>query len=229
MLAVGGTIAALAFADVALTAGSASAATANDLYRLRMCESGGNYAINTGNGFYGAYQFDQGTWSGLGLSGRPDYAAPSVQDGAVYKLQSQRGWQPWPACSRKLGLGSGISAAPAPRATYVPRAAPAPRATYVSRATRSRTVAPRPALRTAGVPAFDGHVLSASDVASYRGDVATWQRRMAQRGWNISVDGAFGPQSAGVASRFAAEKGVAAARGTVNAAGWHAAWVAPIT
>jgi len=222
MLAVGGTIAALAFADIALTAGSASAATANDLARLRGCESGGDYAINTGNGFYGAYQFDQGTWSGLGLSGRPDQAAPSVQDGAVYQLQSQRGWQPWPSCSRQLGLGSGVSAPVA-----------APRASYVPRATRSRVVAPVRALHatysSVGAPAYNGHVQSTSDLRSRRADVARWQGRMSQRGWDIAVDGLYGPQSAAVATSFAAEKGVAASRGTVNGNVWRAAWTAPVT
>ena len=74
------------------------------MYRLRMCESGGNYAINTGNGFYGAYQFDAGTWSSLGFSGLPNEAPPWMQDAAVAKLWSERGWAPWPGCSASLGL-----------------------------------------------------------------------------------------------------------------------------
>jgi hypothetical protein len=77
---------------------------ADQLGRLRMCESSGNYAINTGNGFYGAYQFDLGTWRGLGYSGYPNQAAPFVQDAAATTLHAQRGWAPWPGCSAKLGL-----------------------------------------------------------------------------------------------------------------------------
>ena len=61
-----------------------------------MCESSGNYAINTGNGFYGAYQFDLGTWHALGYSGYPNQAAMT--------LHAQRGWSPWPGCSARLGL-----------------------------------------------------------------------------------------------------------------------------
>jgi hypothetical protein len=72
--------------------------------QLRQCESGGNYQDNTGNGFYGAYQFDQGTWNGLGYPGRPDQAPPAMQDQAAKQLQASRGWEPWPSCSRKLGL-----------------------------------------------------------------------------------------------------------------------------
>jgi hypothetical protein len=71
---------------------------------LRQCESGGNYQDNTGNGFYGAYQFDQRTWNGLGYPGRPDQAPPAMQDQAAKQLQASRGWGPWPSCSRKLGL-----------------------------------------------------------------------------------------------------------------------------
>jgi hypothetical protein len=72
--------------------------------RLRQCESGGNYAISTGNGFYGAYQFHPRTWRGLGYPGLPHQAAPEVQDEAARKLQARSGWGQWPACSRRLGL-----------------------------------------------------------------------------------------------------------------------------
>ena len=71
---------------------------------LAQCESGGNWAINTGNGFYGAYQFDLGTWQSLGYSGYPNQAAPFVQDAAATTLHAERGWAPWPGCSAKLGL-----------------------------------------------------------------------------------------------------------------------------
>ena len=72
--------------------------------QLRQCESSGNYQENTGNGFYGAYQFTLQTWSSLGLSGLPSQAAPAVQDDAAKRLQARDGWGSWPACSRKLGL-----------------------------------------------------------------------------------------------------------------------------
>jgi hypothetical protein len=71
---------------------------------LRQCESGGNYQENTGNGFYGAYQFSASTWTNLGYPGRPDQAPPATQDAAAQKLQARSGWGQWPACSRKLGL-----------------------------------------------------------------------------------------------------------------------------
>jgi hypothetical protein len=89
----------------------ASAASASDgrtftqmLAQLRGCESGGNYGINTGNGFYGAYQFDERTWLGVGGTGYPHTNPPAVQDEMATRLYESRGWQPWPSCSRSLGL-----------------------------------------------------------------------------------------------------------------------------
>ena len=71
--------------------------------QLRNCESGGNYSINTGNGYYGAYQFSISTWEGVGFSGIPSDASPETQDAAAQKLYSMRGSQPWPVCGRYLG------------------------------------------------------------------------------------------------------------------------------
>lgn len=67
--------------------------------RLRQCESGDDYSIDTGNGFYGAYQFDRATFDALhtGYS-RADLAPYWVQDAAAVKLQAERGWEPWPVC-----------------------------------------------------------------------------------------------------------------------------------
>ena len=72
--------------------------------RLRNCEAGGRYQANSGNGYYGAYQFSAGTWRALGFGGLPHQAPPEVQDQAARKLQARSGWGQWPACSRKLGL-----------------------------------------------------------------------------------------------------------------------------
>jgi resuscitation-promoting factor RpfB len=71
---------------------------------LRQCESGGNYAEDTGNGFYGAYQFLPSTWRGLGYPGMPNQAPPAMQDAAAAQLQARSGWGQWPECARKLGL-----------------------------------------------------------------------------------------------------------------------------
>ena len=78
--------------------------TDSDLARLRNCESSDTPNTNTGNGFYGAYQFDLETYHGLGYEGLPSNASLSTQTDAAIKLEEERGWQPWPACSQKLGL-----------------------------------------------------------------------------------------------------------------------------
>lgn len=72
------------------------------LARLRSCE--GSYSSNTGNGYYGAYQFDIRTWNSYG--GYPNAAAapPLVQDQKAAETYQRRGWQPWPGCTQKLGL-----------------------------------------------------------------------------------------------------------------------------
>ncbi|MGI8491657.1 MAG: transglycosylase family protein [Acidimicrobiales bacterium] len=72
--------------------------------RLRGCESGNTYQADTGNGFYGVYQFSPQTWANLGLPGRPDQEPPAMQDAAAQELQQQSGWGQWPACSAALGL-----------------------------------------------------------------------------------------------------------------------------
>ena len=72
--------------------------------QLRQCEAGGNYARNSGNGYYGAYQYNNGTWGNYGGYARADLAPPAVQDQKAYETYQSRGWAPWPACSRTLGL-----------------------------------------------------------------------------------------------------------------------------
>jgi LysM repeat protein len=66
------------------------------LARVRQRESGGNYADNTGNGYYGAYQFNLGTWRGVGGSGLPSDASPAEQDMRAQMLYNERGCSPWP-------------------------------------------------------------------------------------------------------------------------------------
>lgn len=82
-----------------------SAPAGDDAFaKLRMCEAGGIYNRNSGNGYYGAYQYDIGTWAGYGGYARADLAPPAVQDAKAHETQASRGWNPWPACARKLGL-----------------------------------------------------------------------------------------------------------------------------
>lgn len=71
---------------------------------LAQCESGGNPATNTGNGFYGLYQFTASTWQAMGGSGLPSDASAAEQTARAQALQAQSGWGQWPGCAAKLGL-----------------------------------------------------------------------------------------------------------------------------
>jgi len=81
-----------------------AAATAETMQALRFCEAGNIYTRNSGNGYYGAYQFDLQTWGNWEGYARPDLAPADVQDAKFLATFSRRGWSPWPACSRKLGF-----------------------------------------------------------------------------------------------------------------------------
>jgi len=83
----------------AMTA-SVRAPAGGTLGSIRQCESGGNYATNTGNGFYGAYQFTQSTWASVGGSGNPAAAPPAEQDRRAAMLYAREGAAPWPVCGR---------------------------------------------------------------------------------------------------------------------------------
>jgi LysM repeat protein len=72
--------------------------------RLAACESGGNWAINTGNGFYGGLQFTLSSWQAAGGSGYPNEASRDEQIARGQVLQSRQGWGAWPACTAKLGI-----------------------------------------------------------------------------------------------------------------------------
>ncbi len=72
--------------------------------RLAQCESGGNWSISTGNGFYGGLQFTLSSWAAAGGSGNPAQASREEQIARGQVLQARQGWGAWPACSAKLGL-----------------------------------------------------------------------------------------------------------------------------
>ncbi|MDT4938678.1 MAG: resuscitation-promoting factor RpfB [Pseudonocardiales bacterium] len=72
---------------------------------VAQCESGGNWAINTGNGFYGGLQFDSGTWlsnGGGAYAPRADLATREQQIAVANRLYAARGSSPWPVCGANL-------------------------------------------------------------------------------------------------------------------------------
>jgi hypothetical protein len=87
-------------------AGTANAAPASTWDKLAKCESGGNWKINTGNGFYGGLQFSHRTWRGHGGQGMAHQASRTEQIKVAERVLASQGWKAWPACSKKLGLRS---------------------------------------------------------------------------------------------------------------------------
>jgi len=72
---------------------------------LAKCESGGNWAINTGNGYYGGLQFNVGTWRAYGGTGLPSQASRETQIAVATRLRDATGgYGSWPGCAAKLGL-----------------------------------------------------------------------------------------------------------------------------
>lgn len=87
------------------SAGTTGGDVGDDVWaKLAQCESGGNPQTNTGNGFYGMYQFTLETWQALGGTGYPHEADAATQTAMAKKLQAQSGWGQWPGCADKLGL-----------------------------------------------------------------------------------------------------------------------------
>ena len=74
---------------------------------VAQCESGGNWSINTGNGYYGGIQFNSRTWKAYGgdkYAPRADLATREQQIDIAKKVQANQGWGDWPACTSKLGI-----------------------------------------------------------------------------------------------------------------------------
>ena len=73
---------------------------------ISRCEAGGNWAINTGNGYYGGVQFDQSTWErngGLRFAPRADLATREEQITVAEVTRARQGWGAWPVCSGRAG------------------------------------------------------------------------------------------------------------------------------
>ena len=86
-------------------AAPASAAPAHDWSGVAQCESGGNWHINTGNGYYGGLQFNLGTWQAYGGSGYPHQNSREAQIAVAERVRAATGgYGSWPGCAASLGL-----------------------------------------------------------------------------------------------------------------------------
>ncbi|NUK58748.1 transglycosylase family protein, partial [Streptomyces lunaelactis] len=102
---------------------SASAATTAEWDQVAQCESGGNWSINTGNGYYGGLQFSASTWAAYGgtaYASSADQASKSQQIAVAEKVLAGQGKGAWPSC----GVGLSNAANDAGSAAVQPKAQP---------------------------------------------------------------------------------------------------------
>ncbi|GGW00480.1 transglycosylase [Streptomyces narbonensis] len=116
----------VAVAAPLMTAGTASAATASEWDRVAQCESGGNWSINTGNGYYGGLQFSASTWAAYGgtaYASTANQASKSQQIAIAEKVLAGQGKGAWPSCGVGLSGASydGGAAESAPQQPSAPQ------------------------------------------------------------------------------------------------------------
>lgn len=102
-----GAVAALALAGGVMVAAPASADAAGVWDRVASCESGGNWKINTGNGFYGGVQFSSSTWKAYGgrsYAKQANRATKAEQIKVARRVLKAQGPGAWPVCSKRAGL-----------------------------------------------------------------------------------------------------------------------------
>ncbi|MFE9561017.1 transglycosylase family protein [Streptomyces sp. NPDC006487] len=102
-------VAGVAVAAPLMAAGTASAATASEWDRVASCESGGNWSINTGNGYYGGLQFSSSTWAAYGgkaYAAQANQASKSQQIAIAEKVLKGQGKGAWPSCGVGLSNSS---------------------------------------------------------------------------------------------------------------------------
>jgi resuscitation-promoting factor RpfA len=142
--------------SLGVLAGPASAAGPNNWDAVAQCESGGNWAVNTGNGYYGGLQFSQSTWAahgGTAYASRADLATKAQQIAVAERTLDAQGPGAWPTCGKGLDPS-------APEAGAAPVAA--------------RLVAPAPAAAGGGT-----YTVQAGDtlgrIAAAQGVAGGWQ------------------------------------------------------
>ncbi|MEU9996072.1 transglycosylase family protein [Streptomyces sp. NPDC050848] len=132
-------VAGVAVAAPLMTAGTASAATVSEWDKVAQCESGGNWSINTGNGYYGGLQFSSSTWAAFGgtqYAASADQASKSQQIAIAEKVLAGQGKGAWPSCG--VGLSSATPGA-VEESAPAQQAAPKPERQAEQPTTRSET------------------------------------------------------------------------------------------
>ena len=224
-----------AVAAAGVLATPAAAAGGDAWAAIRQCESGGNYSINTGSGFYGAYQFTLQSWRSLGLSGLPSDASPAVQDQAAHRLAAQYGMKPWPVCGKRYGgpapSGGGSASVQTPVSRRTTSSVPVPtqpstassyhRDTSHKSHWQSHNFPRHPSYRShhsdrslwgyRSAPQSTGvvRVLSVRLVGQTRADVWLYQLGLDRIGYHLVADGRFGPLTRLSTMHFQAAHGLA--------------------
>ncbi|WP_084614892.1 peptidoglycan-binding protein [Nakamurella lactea] len=178
---------------------------------LRQCESSNNYAMNSGNSYYGAYQFDLATWKSVGGTGRPDQASKAEQDFRALYLYRMRGWGPW-ICADLVGLSEdadGGSGKKPTRGASNPPSTPAP--------STPKPGTPKPGTKA---PAYPGHQLKAG---SNSAALKTFQKQLGAMGYGLEGTGYFGPSTEQAVLKLQTKAGLNVV-GFVGPSTWKAAW-----
>ena len=175
-----------------------------------MCESTNRYDINTGNGYYGAYQFDL---SDLAVGGRfrstRTRRAPAEQDYRALILYRNRGWNPW-VCARLVGLSEDSDART--------RVAPPVGGNQSSRQRGERGLGRR-VDRRARRPTRVG----SSREGDSSEELKAWQKQMGTRGYDLVGTGYFGPKTKAAVLDLQAKAGLNVV-GYIGPKTWAAAW-----
>jgi resuscitation-promoting factor RpfA len=134
-------VGAVAISAPLAVAGTANAAPDSAWDKLAQCESGGNWSINTGNGYSGGLQFSPSTWRAYGGKGSPHNASRAEQIAVAERTLAAQGWNAWPSCSRKAGI-RGNSASPAKARSTASSTSSSAAAAAAAAAAKARTATP---------------------------------------------------------------------------------------
>ena len=158
----------VAIAAPLIATGNASAATASEWDAVAQCESGGNWSINTGNGYYGGLQFSSSTWAAYGgtqYASQANQASKAQQIAIGEKVLAGQGKGAWPNCG--VGLSNAAYDGGSADSGTTQQAKPAPKRAEAPTTRSARPAAPKPAAKATGFKKGDGeYKVKAGDTLS---------------------------------------------------------------
>ena len=160
----------VAIAAPLMAAGNASAATTSEWDAVAQCESGGNWSIDTGNGYYGGLQFSASTWAAYGgtaYAATADQASKSQQITIGEKVLAAQGKGAWPTCGTGLSSAAYTGGASAPSTSSSSNSSSSNGSPSTSATTRSTDTA---ASRSASRPAAEKTVSTPTGKKVKKGD-----------------------------------------------------------